>query len=102
MTCDSVRVSQALANVLLNASEFTGSGGRIAFTVRVDGVLVEVEVEDSGIGISPAHIDRIFEPYAQFGSHPDRFRSGVGLGLAIAQDICERHGGLITQPQATG
>lgn len=94
--CDPERVSQALANVLLNASEFTDGGGRISLRVRVDGGLVEAEVEDSGIGIPPEQIDKIFKPYAQFATHKERLRSGAGLGLAIARDICEKHGGLIT------
>lgn len=96
VVCDAERVSQALANVLLNASEFTEAGGRIVFRVRVDGALVEAEVEDNGIGIPRDKLDEIFKPYAQFATHKERFRSGVGLGLAIAKDICEKHGGLIT------
>ena len=94
--CDPERVSQALANVLINASEFTGDGGRIGVRIRVDGTLMEAEVKDDGIGIPAAHIDKIFKPYSQFESHRARMRSGVGLGLALAKDICEQHGGLIT------
>lgn len=94
--CDPEQVSQALANVLLNASEFTDGGGRIALRVSVDGGLVEAEVEDSGIGIPPEQIEKIFKPYAQFATHKERLRSGAGLGLAIAKEICEKHGGLIT------
>lgn len=94
--CDPERVSQALANVLLNASEFTEAGGRIAVRVKVDGGLVEAEVEDTGIGIPHEQLDKIFKPYTQFATHKERLRSGVGLGLAIAKDICEKHGGLIT------
>ena len=93
--CDSDRVSQALANVLLNASEFSASGGRIALHVKVDGDLVEAEVADSGIGSPREQIDKIFQPYTQFASHNERIRSGAGLGLAIAKDICEKHSGQI-------
>ncbi len=96
VVCDPERVSQALANVLLNASEFTDSGGRIALRVKVHGALIEAEVEDSGIGIPREQINKIFKPYAQFATHKERLRSGAGLGLAIAKDICEKHGGLIT------
>ncbi|WP_307732074.1 sensor histidine kinase [Massilia antarctica] len=93
--CDPERVAQALANVLLNASEFTDKGGNIALRIRVDGALIEAEVEDSGIGLAPGQIETIFKPYTQFATHRDRLRAGAGLGLAIAKDICERHGGLI-------
>lgn len=96
VVCDPERVSQALANVLLNASEFTEGGGSIALRVKVDGALVEAEIEDTGIGIPPERLEEIFKPYAQFETHKERLRSGVGLGLAIAKDICEGHGGLIT------
>ncbi|MCY0916322.1 sensor histidine kinase [Massilia antarctica] len=96
VVCDPDRVSQALANVLLNASEFTDNGGSIALRVKVDGALMESEVEDSGIGIAPGQIEMIFRPYTQFATHKDRLRAGAGLGLAIAKDICEKHGGLIT------
>lgn len=98
--CDPERVSQALANVLLNASEFTACGGRISLCVKVNAELVEADVEDTGIGISAEHISQIFQPYAQFTNLDDRMRSGVGLGLAIAKDICERHGGMITASSA--
>lgn len=100
VVCDSDRVAQALANVLLNASEFSEGGGHIALRVKVEGTLVEAEVEDDGIGIPAEQIEQIFRPYAQFATRKDRMRSGVGLGLAIAKDICERHGGMITASSA--
>ncbi|MFC0134309.1 PAS domain-containing sensor histidine kinase [Massilia eurypsychrophila] len=94
--CDPERVSQALANVLFNASEFSEGGGSISLRVRVDGALVEADIADSGIGIPSEEIDKIFKPYAQFATHKERVRSGAGLGLAIAKDICEKNGDLIT------
>lgn len=94
--CDPERVSQALSNILLNASSFTGDEGRIALRVRVDGALLELDVEDTGIGIAAADLCLIFKPYSQFATHAERMRSGVGLGLALAKDICERHGGAVS------
>lgn len=94
--CDPERVAQALANVLLNASEFSDGGSGILVRIKVQGALVEVEVEDSGIGIPQGQIVEIFKPYAQFATHKGRLRAGAGLGLAIAKNICEGHGGLIT------
>jgi signal transduction histidine kinase len=98
--CDPERTSQALANVMINASAFTGEGGDIRVRVRVEGERVEVEVEDTGIGIDPADIGDVFRPYSQFATHAGRLRSGAGLGLAIARDICERHGGGIRASSA--
>lgn len=94
--CDPARTSQALANVMINASSFTAEGGDIMVRARVDGDRLEVEVEDTGIGIAPTEIGELFKPYTQFATHAGRLRSGAGLGLAIAKDICERHGGLIS------
>ena len=95
VVCDPERTSQALANVMVNASAFTAEGGAIRVRAHIDGACVEVEVADTGIGIEPADIDEVFKPYTQFATHAGRLRSGAGLGLAIAKDICERHGGCI-------
>lgn len=98
--CDPERTSQAIANVMSNASSFTDDGGDIWVRVRVDGHLLDVEVEDTGIGIDPADFGELFKPYSQFATHADRLRSGAGLGLAIARDICDGHGGLISANSA--
>jgi signal transduction histidine kinase len=95
LRCDAERVSQALANVMANASEFTGKGGRIRIGARVDGMMLTIQVQDDGIGIDPSHIEEIFMPYTHFATHADRERAGAGLGLALAKDICEKHGGTI-------
>lgn len=95
LLCDAERVSQAMANVMANASEFTGKGGRITVRARVDGTTLAIQVEDDGIGIDPDHIGEIFRPYTHFATHADRERAGAGLGLALAKDICEKHGGTI-------
>jgi signal transduction histidine kinase len=98
--CDPERTAQAIANVLVNASSFTDEGGEISIRVRVDRELLDVEVEDNGIGIDPAEIGEIFKPYSHFATPAGRLRSGGGLGLALAKDICERHGGLISARSA--
>ena len=103
LLCDAERVSQALANIMANASEFTGRGGEINIRSHVDGAWVWIEVEDTGIGIDSRHIDEIFKPYTHFATHAERARAGAGLGLALAKDICEKHGGSISAfSQGTG
>lgn len=95
LMCDAERLSQALGNVMINASEFTGDGGNIDVRTTVDGRWIRIEVEDSGIGIERAHLEDIFEPYTHFTTHIERARAGAGVGLALAKDICEKHGGAI-------
>lgn len=96
LLCDSERISQALANIMSNASEFTGRGGEINVRAHIDAGWVRIEVEDTGIGIDSRHIDEIFKPYTHFSTHAERARAGAGLGLALAKDICEKHGGSIS------
>ncbi len=97
---DSVRLQQIFWNVLKNAVKFTPDYGEISIKTRVpgDGSQVRVEITDSGIGLEPAEIERIFDAFSQgdhagpTGSH--RF-GGVGLGLAISRMLVELHHGSI-------
>jgi signal transduction histidine kinase len=88
---DPVRLRQVLSNVLLNASKYTPRGGTIDVSATVDAGFVVVQVRDSGVGLSPEHAAKIFEPY--FSVAQDR--RGLGLGLFIAKHLVERHGGRI-------
>lgn len=92
--------NEVLGNLLSNAFKFTPRGGRIV--VRASGVegARRVEVEDSGEGIPPDQLPRVFEKYYQ---HRSQARSqGAGLGLAIARDIVEGHGGRIGATSEVG
>lgn len=100
LLCDAERVSQALANIMVNASEFTGENGVIRARASIEGMWVRIEVEDTGIGIDPKNIDEIFKPYTHFATHAERARAGAGLGLALAKDICDKHGGSIAATSA--
>lgn len=94
--CDPERTSQAMANVMLNASSFTSDGGNIAARARIRAGELAFEVEDTGMGIDPADMEQLFEPYVQFEPLDGRMRSGAGLGLSIAKAICEKQGGKIS------
>jgi heavy metal sensor kinase len=88
---------QLLGNLLDNALKFTPSGGAIAVTVGATGQSAQLEVRDTGPGIPPESLDRVFERFYQ--ADPSRFRAarpGSGLGLAIVAWIVEAHGGRIT------
>lgn len=94
--CNAERLSQAVSNVMPNASEFTGRGGHIAAMARVEGATLRIKIKDDGIGISPAHLDDIFKPDIHFATHAERSRVGAPLGSALAKDICQKHGDSIS------
>jgi signal transduction histidine kinase len=90
---DGRRVGQVLSNLLANAVKFTPPGGRIeAGAVARDG-WVEVWVADSGVGIAPDQLVRVFERF--YKVDPSRTGSGTGLGLAICKHLVRAHGGRI-------
>ncbi len=96
LVADSDRLNQVFSNLVDNALKYTPPGGLVAVSARrVDG-WIEVEVSDSGPGIPPDELERVFERFYQ----TDKARSGgnrrgVGLGLAIAREIVQAHGGEI-------
>lgn len=99
---DSLRITQALRNVLNNAIKYTPDHGSIAISGRMLPGFIEVTVSDTGIGISPENQSLIFEKFGQLGSvglHSSgktKFKGGgPGLGLPIARGILEAHGGSI-------
>ena len=92
---DPARLQQVFWNLLKNAIKFTPAGGRVTLRTRDQAGSLVVEVHDSGVGITPAALARIFLPFEQAEhSHSHRF-GGLGLGLAIAKAIVESHGGTI-------
>ena len=97
---DAVRIAQVLANLLLNASKFTGSGGHIEVRVersqRDAMPTARIGVSDDGIGVAREQLERIFEPYVQASSDASRFPEGLGLGLSVARRLVELHGGTIS------
>ena len=92
---DPGRLQQVVANLLNNAVKFTPSNGRV--NVRVDAVdgFARLVVSDTGRGIDQAFLPHVFERFAQEGSATSH-QPGLGLGLAIAHDLVELHGGSVT------
>ncbi|MCU0305626.1 MAG: HAMP domain-containing histidine kinase [Thermoanaerobaculales bacterium] len=91
---DAERVVQILRNLVDNAFKFTAPGGRVTVRTRVERDWVIVDVVDTGCGIHPADLGRVFEEFVQLESRGvRRKRRGSGLGLAISRRIAEAHGG---------
>jgi two-component system, OmpR family, manganese sensing sensor histidine kinase len=88
------QIERVLANLLDNALRYTGRGGTVAVESRRHGADVEVIVRDTGIGIAPEDLDRIFERF--WRADPVRSAESSGLGLAIARALARRHGGDVT------
>jgi heavy metal sensor kinase len=92
---DDIRLSQVFFNALDNAIKYTPRGGRITVRARRAGERIHVEVEDTGIGIAPAHLGNVFKRFYRADTLPSRRQSGAGLGLAIAKSAVTAHGGEI-------
>ncbi|WP_437604756.1 PAS domain S-box protein [Sorangium sp. So ce834] len=94
---DPTRLSQAVSNLLHNANKFTDPGGRVtvALSVTPESSAV-VRVRDTGIGVDPATLARMFEPFTQADRSLDRSRGGLGLGLALVKGLVGLHGGTIS------
>ena len=96
---DATRLRQVLDNLLSNAVKFTESGLITVAIRRVDRTVV-IEVEDTGRGISPEFMTRIFEPFSQTDDALTRRGGGLGLGLAISRQLVELHEGTLVATSA--
>lgn len=92
---DAVRIEQVLTNLLNNAAKYTDAGGRIGVTIERQGTDAIVRVRDSGIGIAPEMLPRIFDLFVQAERRLDRSQGGVGIGLTLVRKLVELHGGRI-------
>ena len=93
---DPARLQQVFWNLLKNAIKFTPEGGRIAVRSRDRAGGLRIEVVDSGIGISPGTLAKVFNAFEQGEDSITRRFGGLGLGLAISQSIAEAHGGSLS------
>lgn len=92
---DQGRLEQVLVNLLDNAVKFTPKGGRVAVMVSDEGEYLRIAVQDSGMGVPPESIPRLFERFYRVDSGRSRDEGGTGLGLAIVKHIVQLHGGTV-------
>ncbi len=96
ISADSARLHQIIWNLLSNAVKFTPHGGKISVRVEQDGVDARVTVQDTGQGIDPEFLPRVFDRFRQADSSTTRSFGGLGLGLAIVRHLVELHGGTVS------
>jgi cell cycle sensor histidine kinase DivJ len=93
LVADKRAFKQVMLNLVSNAVKFTGPGGRIVVSAQVDANVLSVAVEDNGVGISPADLPKVGNPFFQARTAYDRRHDGTGLGLSIVKGLVMLHGG---------
>lgn len=99
---DEERIAQVMTNLIGNAIKFTDSGGRIDVTISHPNGVVKVDVRDTGCGIPPDELPKVFDRFYQVERVVTRKTGGTGLGLAIVKNIVEAHGGDISVDSQVG
>ncbi|MBV8187711.1 MAG: PAS domain-containing protein [Alphaproteobacteria bacterium] len=93
---DIVRLVQCATNILTNAIKYTEPGGEISIRVYGDDASAFIEVADSGVGIAPELLPRVFDVFVQSERTLDRSQGGLGIGLAVVKRLIEMHDGEVT------
>jgi two-component system phosphate regulon sensor histidine kinase PhoR len=99
---DRDRLKQVLVNLIENAVKYNREGGGVRVASSAEGDFVRIAVEDDGVGISPDHVDRIFERFYRVDKERSRDAGGTGLGLAIVKHIVEAHGSAVRVQSVPG
>jgi CheY-like chemotaxis protein/two-component sensor histidine kinase len=92
---DPTRITQVLGNLLQNAVKFTPAGGSATVTLAAKGDHAEMRIRDTGVGMEPRAIERMFEPFVQAEMTLARTKGGLGLGLPLVKGLVELHGGTV-------
>jgi two-component system phosphate regulon sensor histidine kinase PhoR len=95
LKADPLALESIFGNLITNAINYTPEGGSIEVKVAVDGADLRVAVSDTGFGIEPRHLDKIFERFYRIKNEQTRYVTGTGLGLPIVQGLVESLGGKI-------
>jgi signal transduction histidine kinase len=95
LDADPIRLTQVVSILLNNAAHYSIPGGRIHLSVDCDGPELRLSVKDSGVGIHPEDLDKIFEPFVQLGPPSARRHGGLGIGLSLVRAMVALHGGRV-------
>jgi CheY-like chemotaxis protein len=93
---DRVRVQQIFENLILNACRYTEPGGRIEVSLTTERQYAIFQIRDTGVGITPEMMPRLFDMFAQADASTDRTRHGLGIGLALVRNLVRLHHGTIS------
>jgi signal transduction histidine kinase len=92
---DPAKLNQILLNLITNGVKYTHENGNVSVEARTVDGLVEIRINDTGIGIAREDQDKVFQRFTQIDSSATRSQGGTGLGLAIVRELVELHGGAI-------
>ncbi len=95
LEADAQRLTQAISNVLTNAAKYTPKGGRVTLTARRESDVAVITVKDTGVGIPAEMLLGIFDLFSQASPTPERFKGGLGIGLALVKRMVELHDGTV-------
>jgi signal transduction histidine kinase/DNA-binding response OmpR family regulator len=96
LNADPARLEQVLVNLLANAAKYTPPRGRIEVDAHLDGTEIVVAIKDTGVGIDPSMIFKIFDPFIQAEQAIDRAQGGLGIGLTLARRLVDMHDGTLS------
>ena len=99
---DTHQLERVLFNLVFNALKFTPANGVVTLRTAREGDWIVLRVSDTGIGIDPAHLPRIFERFWQVDASAERKYQGAGIGLSLVRDLTEAHGGSVLAESAPG
>lgn len=102
VSADAARLQQILVNLLNNAAKYTDDGGSIDLIVCREGDRAVIRVRDTGIGIEPELMPRLFQPFTQSPYSVGRSRGGLGIGLSLVRRLVELHGGTVEARSEVG
>ncbi len=102
LTADPTALRQILSNLVENAVRYTNAGGAVTIFARREHDGTRLGVRDTGVGIAPEHLPRIFERFYRADSARSRDEGGTGLGLAIVRHLAEAHGGRASAESTAG